>query len=104
MPSKTPSLLLFSLALILLGCRSNETEQTAMKSRSEQKPLVALVPVIDNTKNTGWAWNLSDEFTASIYSCLVQGPLSMESMPRAIEALKKGKELKNPFGTDVAWI
>lgn len=104
MPPKTASILLFSLALILLGCRSNETEQAAMKSRSEQKPLVALVPVIDNTKNTGYAWNLSDEFTASIYSCLVQGPLYMESIPKAIEALKKGKEVKNPFGSDIAWI
>jgi hypothetical protein len=104
MLSKAASTLLFSIALILSGCRSNETQQTTMKSQSEQKPIVALVPVIDNTKNTAWDWNLSDEFTASIYSCLEQGPLYMESMPRVIEILKGSKELKNPFGMDIAWI
>jgi hypothetical protein len=102
MLSRLISILYIPLALTAAGCRSNaEDENTACKTH-QNKPVVALIPVIDNTKNEAYAWNLSDEFTSSIFSCLAQGPLYLESMGKVREMGKKCKE--NPFGTNISWI
>lgn len=98
------TILSLPLALIVAGCRSNTENDanTACKTHAELKPVVALIPVIDNTKNDSLAWSLSDEFTSSIFSCLAQGDLYLESMGKVREMAKKCKE--NPFGTDISWI
>ena len=96
---------LIALALALTGCQKDTNNQeTAYQVQQLTKPLVALVPVIDNTKNDVFEWNLSDEFTSSIFSCLSQGPLYLENASRVREMVNKCKEMQNPFGTNIAWI
>jgi hypothetical protein len=97
--------LLAPLAFVSTGCQKDSNEQTAYQSRPEIRPCVTLVPVINNTKiDETFVWSLSDEFTSSIFSCLSQGPLYLESLPKVREMVKKCKEPQNPFGTDVSWI
>jgi hypothetical protein len=94
-----------ALALTLTGCRnSSENGQAAHQSHSASRPLVAIVPVINNTKSDEYAWSLSDEFTSSIFSCLAQGPLYLDHLGKVREMVKKCKEMQNPFGTNTSWI
>jgi hypothetical protein len=94
---------LFVILLAIAGCKKNpDNDQPAVKSSLLSGPVVALVPVIDNTRSEGYAWSLSDEFTSSIYSCLSQGTLHLEHLGKARELAKKSKD--NPFGTNISWI
>lgn len=94
-----------ALCCATAGCqKDSQNQQSAMHSVSKTKPLVALFPIIDNTHSEQYRWNLSDEFTSSIYSCLAQGPLYLESMPKVRELVKKCKEAPNPFGANISWI
>lgn len=98
--------LISSIALVLgmAGCAKNQNQQTALQTTAPAKPLVALVPVIDNAKNEQCEWNLSEEFTSSFYASLGQGPLSLEDAAKVRVVVKKCNESMNPFGTNTAWI
>lgn len=95
---------LIALTFVSAGCQKNSNEQTVYLSHPEARPRVALAPVIDNTKDATLAWSLSDEFTSSVFSCLSQGSLYLEGLPKVREMVKKCKEEQNPFGTDISWI
>jgi hypothetical protein len=94
------------LALIVGGCGADHAnnQQAMHQGATEVKPIVAIVPVIDNTKND-YDWNLSDEFSSEIYSRLAQlDKLNVLDAARVRGKMKKLKEGENPFGPDVSWI
>src|ERR1700722_5656860 len=95
---------LITLSLALSGCRKDSDNQCAVYKTGQTKPLVAIIPVIDNTKNETYAWNLSDELTSTIYAHLAQGPLSLDALTKVAPMQKKIKESYNPFGINLSWM
>ncbi|HEY2811743.1 MAG TPA: CT253 family lipoprotein [Rhabdochlamydiaceae bacterium] len=94
-----------ALALALSGCqREDQNAQTVYHIPMQARPQVALVPVIDTSKSAAYAWNLSDEFTSSIYSFLEQGPLSLDPMVQVRETVRMVKNASNPFGANFSWL
>jgi hypothetical protein len=95
------------LALIATGCEEQHctVQPTASNHSSTQnKPIVSIVPVIDNTKND-YAWNISDELTHSINNRLAQlnhvalvDPLAVRAKTNLLD------EKSNPFSPEVSWL
>src|SRR5579871_1561859 len=56
------------LALIAGGCNDNNQNSSAAyhQSNVQAKPVVSIVPIIDNT-NHNCTWNLSDELSSAIF-------------------------------------
>jgi hypothetical protein len=94
------------VALAITGCQKDTANQQATTYQTSNfgKPVVAILPVIDSTKND-YAWNLSDELTSFVYSRLSQdGALSLDSPAKTRALVKKLKETQNPFSTDTSWM
>lgn len=94
------------LALIAGGCNNNNqnTSQAYTQPASRGKPVVSIVPIIDNTKSD-YEWNLSDELSSSLYYRLSQeGNVALVEAPRVRAKTKKLKENENPFGPDISWV
>jgi hypothetical protein len=51
---------------ILTSCGRHNGDTSLYYNSGRTKPIVAVVPVIDSTKLTSTAWNLSEEFTQEI--------------------------------------
>lgn len=94
------------LALIAGGCNSNGSNDTQAfnQTATQEKPIVSIVPVIDNTKS-GYDWNLSDELSSTIYNRLAQQDnFFIVGAPQVRAKIKKLKEGENPFGPDISWV
>lgn len=94
------------LALLLGSCQENMTQNNTASHRSvsEQKPIVALVPLMDNTKH-GLSWDISEELTSSIHHRLLQkDKLYLVDKDKVLSATKKLKESDNPFLNDLSWM
>jgi hypothetical protein len=94
------------LALIAGGCDDNNQNnpQAYNQTATEGKPVVSIVPVVDNTKND-YDWNLSDELSSSLYYRLAQrDKVFVVDAPHVRAKTKKLKEGENPFGPDISWI
>jgi hypothetical protein len=93
------------LALIAGGCDDNQNHSQAYnQAPSRSKPVVSVVPIIDNTNND-YAWNLSDELSSSIYYRLAQKDhVSINKVSQVRAKTKQISDGKNPFGTDVSWM
>lgn len=85
------------------GCEKSSSSENAV-SQVARKPSVAIVPLIDNSEqNVGWS--LSDEFTYTLCSKLMQkGQLDLALPDRLRTQMKKVKGQNNPFGEDLLWI
>ena len=95
-----------SLALLAVGCQQNtkHSEQAMYTQTGKVKPIVALVPLIDNTK-TKVSWNLSDELTSAVHYRLMQKDrLYLIDSAKVGSMVKKLKESNNPFDLDIAWV
>ncbi len=93
-------------AVVAAGCDDNSQNNTQAYHQApiQAKPIVAIVPVIDNTKSD-YEWNLSDELSSTLYYRLgQQDKFSIADAPHVRAKLKKFKEEKNPFSTDISWI
>lgn len=92
------------LALAAVGCYNNGSE-TALKQDSVQnKPIVAVVPIIDRS-NSDLTWNLSDELTHSVRERLfLRDNLYLISPEKINSVTKKFSESNDPFGLNTAWI
>lgn len=94
------------LALIAGGCNDNNqnNSQAYQQTATQGKPVVSIVPVIDNTKSE-YDWNLSDELSSMIYYRIAQQDnVAIVEAPRVRAKTKKIKESDNPFGPDISWI
>lgn len=94
-----------ALALIAGGCEDNNHSNTAYNQSSTQsRPIVSIVPVIDNTK-TDYDWSLSDEFSCALYTRLAQqGYIAINDSARVREKTRKLSEKNNPFAADISWV
>lgn len=94
------------LALIAQGCDDNGSSTTTFYHQPPMqiRPIVSIVPVIDNTKNN-YVWDLSDELSSALYSRLFQqDKFFVVESAQVREKIKKIKKEQNPFGTDFAWV
>jgi hypothetical protein len=94
------------MALIASGCGGDgsSNDQAYRQEPLKNKPVVSVVPVIDNTKND-YDWNLSDEFSSAIYYRLSQhSRLSIVDAHKVRAKTKKLGERNNPFGPDISWV
>jgi len=98
----------YVLAALLLtaGCRGQrDGDETAYQSKNlGQKPVVAIVPMMDHTLNY-LPWSLSEEFTLSIRHRLQQKDffylVDQQSVNEKTKQLSNGQ---NPFGKDLSWM
>ncbi len=94
------------LALIAGGCDDNDYNNTQAYNQApvQGKPIVSIVPVIDNTKYN-CDWNLSDELSSSIYYRLSQqNHVSLVDSSKVRAKTKKLGEKNNPFSPDISWV
>lgn len=95
---------LASLCLILAGCENSGSDQTTLlESPILNRPIVAVVPLIDHSRSDV-NWNLASELSASIRHRLSQKNrlylLNEESVaPMALRCLKT----HNPFDQEIEW-
>ena len=74
------------------------------RTATQEKPIVSIVPVIDNTKSD-YDWSLSDELSSTIYYRLAQQDnFFIVDAPQVRAKTKKLKEGENPFGPDISWV
>lgn len=91
------------LALIAGGCRTNDGSPQ-VSSQARAKPVVAIVPIIDNTKNEV-RWNLSDELSSALYARIAQrNHLTTVASSLIRSQVKKSGDQRNPFSPDVSWV
>jgi len=91
------------LALIACGCDDNGNSQSISQTSTQAKPIVSIVPVIDNTKNDV-DWNLSDELSSMLYSRIAQkNHLHLVDSSHVRAKTKKLSDKNNPFGADITW-
>ncbi len=93
------------LALIAGGCddSSQNSSQAYHQSQSQAKPVVSIVPVIDNT-NSRYSWNLSDEISCSIYNRIAERNRMIVNKSSSVrDKAKHITEGQNPFGPDISW-
>lgn len=93
------------LAILATGCDDQQSgSQAYHQSAASAKPVVAVVPVIDNTKDAR-SWNISDELTTALYSRLSQdNRFYLVDLSEVRAKTKKLHDNQNPFGTEFSWI
>lgn len=93
------------LALIAAGCDDEQSQQVAYQQAPvAAKPVVTIVPVIDNT-SSGFSWNVSDEMTTALYHRLSQRDnFYLVDLNQAKLKTRKLHESQNPFGTEISWV
>ena len=92
------------LALVLGGCNDDDDDDSSISSYQEvKKPIVSIVPVIDNTKND-YSWNLSDELSCTIYNRIAwKDTVTVNKASQVRKKLRQMKESRYPFEQDIAW-
>lgn len=95
------------LALVLGGCNDDDDDQySSVSSQAPQvqkKPIVSIVPVIDNTKND-YNWNLSDELSCTIYNRIAwKDRVAVNKASQVRKKLREIKESRYPFGPEISW-
>jgi len=100
-------MILFSLIASLCAlssCYKHNQDTALAPSSSFSKPVVALVPVIDNS-HSEISWNLSEELTSTIHERLAQkNQLHLIEPQKIYSITKKLPESCNPFDQDLAWV
>lgn len=94
------------LALTLCGCYKDQNDALSQLHLTplSSPPLVAVVPIIDNTK-THYDWSLSDELSSSLYAELTDlDHLTLMSSSKVRLKTKPLLEKNNPFDTDTSWV
>jgi hypothetical protein len=94
------------LALIAGGCDANQqnNSQAYHQSQSQTKPIVSIIPVIDNTRSN-YSWNLSDELSCSIYNRIAERDhIIVNKSSQVRNKAKHITEQQNPFGPDISWM
>lgn len=94
------------LSLIVSGCNQHADSDPVTYSEHSPslRPIVALVPVIDSTKND-LSWSLADEWTFALdhrLSC--SNRLYLVDLKTTYDIVQKAKPLSNPFGIDYRWL
>lgn len=100
------SLITIMATCVLTGCQQDNrsNDETAFQGEVNLKPVVAVIPVIDNTKNN-LDWDLSEEFTSGIYYQLAQkDDLFLAPPSKVRSSIRNLRESNDPFGSDVSWI
>lgn len=93
-----------SLALLACGCNKNNNQDSAQLYQSQNRPVVAIVPLIDRTSNPDISWSLSEELTTGLRRQLQQRDKLYLLSEQKMHALTKNlKDSYDPFGIDVSW-
>jgi hypothetical protein len=99
-----PSISLLALALTLVGCDDDRQNGQVSSYQSEKKPVVTIIPVIDNTKNN-YEWSLSDEFSSELTERLSRrNHLDLADARKTHEKARRLKESQSPFSSDISWV
>ncbi len=89
------------LLLLVASCTQHASPQQENACvYTHQRPIVALVPVVDNT-HSNLPWSLSEELTSAIHYRLMQKD-TFYLIDQ--EKIRKCKTIDNPFGSDLTWI
>lgn len=91
------------LTLIAGGCGDDRQNTVQTSHQSQTKPIVSIVPVIDNTQGD-YSWNLSDEISCSIYNRIAERDRVIVN--KSSQVRNKAKQIskdQNPFGPDISW-
>lgn len=96
---------LLSVVLLLAGCKEDQSkEQARFYENGHAKPVVAIVPLIDNSRHK-LSWNVSDEITALVHYRLMQkDSLYLVDEEKVDLMLKRMKETHHPFDLDLTWM
>lgn len=95
---------LSSLALIAGGCNDNrQNGNQAYLYSEESKPVVSIVPMIDNTESE-YTWSLSNELSSSIYNRIAdRNKIAINKLSQVRAKLKQMNGGHNPFSPDISW-
>jgi len=96
----------FCLILLMTGCSQEDKNslQTRFYENGAAKPIVAIVPLIDNSRHK-LNWNVSDEITALVHYRLMQkDKLYLVDEEKVGHMIKKIKADTSLFDTDLSWV
>src|SRR5271157_669847 len=95
--------LVVCLSLVLSGCHENDSSlATLIESRVNNRPIVALVPVVDYSRSS-LSWSLSNEFSQALRHRLSQkNSLCLASENSFVNA-QKYLAWCDPFELDTSW-
>lgn len=95
---------LFFICFIVSSCQKTEPTTALLQSSQKQKPVVAIVPLIDNSDHT-LGWNLSDEITYTLFSKLEHSPsFELTALTKTKNQIKKLQQHHNPFSKTLNWV
>jgi hypothetical protein len=95
---------LCALSLLMVGCKEDGEDYAGVSQHAILKPIVAIVPVIDSTKQD-LPWHLGDELTAAVHQHLGEGgSLYLVNEQKVADQIRKFHQGDNPFGDDLSWV
>ncbi len=98
------SIFVLGVILVLSGCRENDSSSAALiESRISNRPIVALVPVIDHS-HSDLNWSLSEEFSLALRHRLTQKNNLYLAREENFANSQKYLAWCDPFELDTSWI
>lgn len=96
---------LAALSLCVMGCQHQNNSTAAIEQQTKSnKPIVALVPVIDHS-HSDLTWSVSDELTRAVHERLLKhDALYLMGQEKVAAATKKLSNDHDPFGSNIEWI
>jgi hypothetical protein len=99
---------LSALVILATSCthQKDDTVQqaTAQQQALQPRPIIALVPIVDNTKND-LPWSLSEELTSTIHYRLSQkGNVYLSDQNKVVGITKHLNKSQNPFSDNLSWV
>jgi hypothetical protein len=91
------------LLLLFSGCEKQAAQQPQAHLYQRQRPIVALLPVIDHSQSE-LSWNLSEEFTGLIHHRLMQKETIYLVDKERVRSLAKNIKQGTPFDLDMSWL
>jgi hypothetical protein len=96
-----------SVLVLAASCthqKADDAKQAVTTQQAVQpRPVIALVPVIDNTKND-LPWKLSEELTSTIHYRLSQkGNVYLSDQEKVVGITKHLNKSQNPFSDNISW-
>lgn len=95
-----------SALLLAASCNHQNQNPQVTRHQSDQhlKPVVALVPILDNSHND-LAWSVSEELTQTIHHRLSQKDRLYLLSPDSVRTItQKLSDKQNPFSNDLSWV
>jgi hypothetical protein len=95
---------IWACALLLGGCKGDNSTALLVEKPVTSRPIVAVVPVMDRSRHE-LSWNVAHELTAALRHRLGQdGNLYLLSEDQVYAMTRKSTQGRDPFGSETAWI